>query len=146
MRLEHRVHTRAAPAQVWTLLGDPSAWPTFDLFVSGLRGGVSQVSSGQRLMALARLSLLAVPVDVVEAVPDERLELLVHTAPGLRERLAFDLIPSVTRGTDIRLTIVVEGAFAVPAALPLWLAAGLTARVLAARTDRQARIDRRAAA
>jgi hypothetical protein len=83
---------------------------------------------------------------VLEAAPDERLVLLVHTAPGLRERLAFDLTPSVRRGTDIRMTLVVEGAFALPAAMPRWLASCLTTRVLAARTDRQARLDRRAVA
>ena len=146
MRLEHRVRTSATPSQVWSLLGDPSGWPTFELLLRGVRGRVARVSSGQHLMGLARLSLLQIPVDVVEVVPEERLVLLVHTAPGLRERLAFDLTPAVPRGTDIRLTVVVEGAFALPAALPLWLANGLTARVLAARTDRQARIDRRAAA
>lgn len=146
MRLEHRVHTSASPAQVWALLGDPSAWPTFDLFVRGIRGRATRLATGHRLMALARMSTLAIPVDVVEAVPEERLELLVHTAPGLRERLVFDLVPAVPRGTDVRLAVVVEGAFALPAALPLWVAAGLTARVLAARTDRQARIERRATA
>jgi hypothetical protein len=146
MRLEHRVHTSASPAQVWAVLGDPSAWSTFELFVRGVRGGPTRVATGQRLMALARLSTFAVPVDVVEAVREERLELLVHTAPGLRERLAFDLTPAVPRGTDVRLAVVVEGAFALGAALPMWLAGGLTARVLAARTDRQARSERRAAA
>jgi hypothetical protein len=146
MRLEHRVHTSAAPAQVWSLLGDPAAWSTFDILVRGVRGRAHRLATGHRLMALARLSALAIPVDVVEAVPDERLELLVHTAPGLRERLAFDLVAAVPRGTDIRVTVVAEGAFALPAALPMWLAAGLTARVLAARTDRSARIERRTAA
>ncbi len=128
------------------MLGVPSSWPLFDLFLRGVRGGVSRVAEGQRLMVLARLSTLAIPVDVVEVVPEERLVLLVHTAPGLRERLAFDLTPAVPRGTDIRLTVVVDGAFAVAAALPLWLADGLTTRLLAARTDRQARQARSAAA
>jgi hypothetical protein len=146
MRLEHRVQTSATPAQVWALLGNPSAWSSFELFVRGVRGRTTRVATGHRLMALARLSTLAVPVDVVESVEDERLVLLVRTAPGLRERLAFDLTPAVPRGTDIRLSVVVEGAFALPAAVPLWLAGGLTARILAARTDRQARIERRAAA
>ncbi len=97
-------------------------------------------------MALSRLSLLAVPIDVIEAVPDERLVVVVHTAPGLREVLTFDLVAAVPRGTDIRLSVSVEGAFAVGAFLPLWLSSGLTARLLAARTDRQARLDRRSAA
>lgn len=146
MRLEHRVRTTATPAQVWAVLGNPSAWPTFELLLRGVRGGRSRVTPGERLMALARLSLLAVPVDVVEVVPEQRLVLLVHTGPGLREVLAFDLVEAVPRGTDIRLSVSVEGAFAVGAFLPLWLANGLSARVLAAVTDRQARQGRRAAA
>ncbi|GAC1440497.1 MAG: hypothetical protein NVSMB55_05350 [Mycobacteriales bacterium] len=97
-------------------------------------------------MALARLSLLAVPVDVVEVVTRERLALVVHTAPGLRETVAFDLVEAVPRGTDIRLTASVDGAFALVAFVPLWLANGLTARVLAATTERRARLDRRSAA
>lgn len=128
------------------MLGVPSSWSLFDLFLRSIRGGVSRVAEGQRLMALARLSTLAIPVDVLEVVPEERLVLLVHTAPGLRERLAFDLTPAVPRGTDIRLTVVVEGAFALAAVLPLWLADGVTARLLAARTDRRARLARSAAA
>jgi hypothetical protein len=146
MRLEHRVRTSASPAEVWSVLGVPAAWPTVHLFLRGVRGGISRVVAGQRLMALARLSLLAVPVDVLEVVPEQRLVVLVHTAPGLREQLAFDLTPAVPRGTDIRVTVAVEGAFALPAAIPLWLADGLTARVLAARTDRLSRLARRAAA
>lgn len=128
------------------MLGNPSAWPTFELLLRGVRGGRSRVTPGERLMGLVRLSLLAVPVDVVEAVPEQRLVLEVHTAPGLREVLAFDLVEAVPRGTDIRLSVSVEGPFALPAFLPLWLANGFSARVLAARTDRQARIDRRAVA
>jgi hypothetical protein len=146
MRLQHRVHTSATPAQVWAVVGVPSAWPTVDVFLRGVRGGVSRVAAGQRLMGLVRLSVLAIPVDVVDAVPDERLVLLVHTAPGLREELTLDLVPALPSGTDISLTVVVEGAFALAAVLPLWLANGLTARVLAARTDRSARAARRSAA
>ena len=146
MRLEHRVRTSASPAEVWSVLGAPSAWPTVHLFLRGIRGGIGRAVAGERLMALARLSLLSVPVDVLEVVPEQRLVVLVHTAPGLREQLAFDLTPAVPRGTDIRVTVVVEGAFALPAAIPLWLVDGLTARVLAARTDRLSRLARRAAA
>lgn len=146
MRIAHRVHTAASPAEVWAALSDPSAWPAFDLFLGGMRGRVTQVAAGQRLMAVVRLSMLAIPVDVVEAVPGERLVLVVHTAPGLREQLSFDLTPSVQRGCDIRVSVAVEGLFAPAAVLPVWLASGLTARVLAARTQRQARQARRSAA
>jgi hypothetical protein len=146
MRLQHRVATRASPAQVWSLLGNPTAWPTLDLSLRDVRGGGRRVSTGQRLMGLVRLSTIGIPIDVVEVVPEERLVLLVHIAPGLRERLAFDLTPSVDRGTDIRMSLVVEGPFALPAVLPRWIANALAVRVLAARTDRQARLDRRPAA
>lgn len=146
MRLQHRLHTSASPAEVWEVLGVPSAWPTVDLFLRGVRGGVSRVVTGQRLMALIRLSALGIPIDVVEAVPEQRLVLLVHLAPGLREELTFELVPAVPRGTDISLTMVVDGAFALPAVLPRWLANGLTTRVLAARTDRHSRNARRSAA
>ena len=146
MRLEHRVRTTATPEQVWSVLGDPQAWPTFELLLRGVRGGRSRVTRGDRLMALVRLSLLAVPVDVVEVVPRERLVLVVHTAPGLRETLAFDLVEAVPRGTDIRLAASVDGAFSLVAFVPLWLANGLTARVLAATTERRARLGRRSAA
>ncbi|MDT7570962.1 MAG: Polyketide cyclase / dehydrase and lipid transport [Actinomycetota bacterium] len=146
MRLEHRVTTSATPAQVWSLIGDPSSWPLLDLTLRGVRGGGGRVAVGQRLMGLVRLSAIGIPIDVVEVVPGVRLSLLVHTAPGLREQLSFDLTPSVRRGTDIRMSLVVEGPLGPAALLPRWVANCLAARVLAARTDRQARIDRRTAA
>ena len=146
MRLQHRVQTTATPAEVWGVLGVPSAWPTVELTLRGVRGGISRVVTGQRLMALIRLSALGIPIDVVEAVPEQRLVLLAHVAPGLREQLTFELLPAVPRGTDIRVSVVVEGAFAVGAVLPVWLGSGLTARVLAARTDRQSRLARSSAA
>jgi hypothetical protein len=143
MRLQHRVQTSATPAEVWAVLGNPTAWPTIDIALRGVRGAHGRVAAGQRLMGVARMSVVTVPVDVVEVTPERRLVLLVHTAPGLREELAFDLTPAVPRGTDIRLTVVVDGPLAPLAALPLWLANGLTTRVLAARTDRLARLARR---
>jgi len=91
MRLEHRVRTAATPAEVWSVLGNPQAWPSFELLLRGVRGGRSRVTPGERLMALARLSVLAVPVDVVDVVPHEHLVLVVHTAPGLRESASRSL-------------------------------------------------------
>jgi hypothetical protein len=146
MRLEHRVRTSATPAQVWALLGNPGSWPLLDLTLRDVRGGGSRVVVGQRLMALIRLSAIGIPIDVLEAVPDERLVLLVHTAPGLHEQLSFDLTPSLRRGTDIRMSLVVDGPLAPAALVPRWLASCLATRVLAARTERQARMDRRSAA
>ena len=146
MRLAHRVHTSAAPAEVWQLLGTPAQWSQFDLLLRGVRGGHGRAVAGERLMALLRLSAIGVPVDVVEAVPERRLVVAVHLVPGLTEQLTFDLTPAVGGGTDLVLSVVVEGVLARPAALPLWLYDGLTVRVLAARTDRAARQARRAAA
>ena len=145
MRLAHRVHTSAAPAQVWALLGTPRAWPQFDLVLRGVRGGHGRAVSGERLMALLRMSAVGVPVDVVEALPEKRLVLDVHLLPGLRERVTYDLTSALQGGTDIDVSVVVEGVLAAPAALPLWLYDGFTTRVLAARTDRAARQARRAA-
>ena len=143
MRLVHRVHTSASPAAVWELLGDTRGWSQFEMSLRGVRG---QVAPGAHLMARLRLSAFGVPVDVVEAVPEQRLVLVVHLLPGLREELTFDLTPSVRGGTDIALAVVVDGLLARPAALPLWLYDGFTARVLAARTERLAKLARRAAA
>jgi hypothetical protein len=143
MRLVHRVRTSAPPAVVWDLLGDTAGWPQFDMSLRAVRG---QVSPGAHLMARLRLSAIGVPVDVVEVVRERHLVLDVHLLPGLRERLSFDLTPALPGGTDITLGVVVDGVLARPAVLPLWLYDGFTARVLAARTDRIARLARRAAA
>jgi hypothetical protein len=143
MRLVHRVHTRAAPALVWQLLGDGRAWSQFDLSLRGVRG---QVKPGAHLMALLRMTAVGIPVDVVEAVPEQRLVLVVQLLPGLREELSFELTDAVHGGTDIVLSVVVDGLLAVPAALPLWLYDGFTARVLAARSNGLARSARRTAA
>jgi hypothetical protein len=58
----------------------------------------------------------------------------VRTAPGITEELTFVLTPTTNGGTDIRVSIVVEGLFARAAAPLLWLANGLNAHVLASRT------------
>lgn len=143
MRLSHRVRTTASPAQVWAVLGEPRRWPEFDLFLRSVRGSHGAAATGQHLLGLARLASLRIPVDVVEAVPDRRLVLLVHTAPGLRETVTHEITPSVRGGSDIAVSVVVEGLWARFGAVPLWLASGLSARVLAARTDRSAREQRR---
>ncbi len=143
MRLVHRVHTRAAPSVVWQLLGDGAGWPLFELSLRAVRG---RIRSGEHIVALLRMSAVGIPVDVVEAIPEERLALVVHLLPGLREELTIDLTASVEGGTDIALSVVVDGLLARPAVLPLWLYDGLTARVLAARSDRLARLAGRAAA
>lgn len=143
MRLAHRVHTRASAAQVWQVLGDPQAWPTFDLFLWKVRGGPA--ATGQHLVGVARVARLRIPLDVLEAVPGRRLVLVVHTAPGVRETVTHEITPAVRGGCDLEVSVVVEGLFARLAVAPLYLASGLTARLLAARSDRVARDQRRAA-
>ena len=143
MRLSHRVRTSASPAEVWAVLGNPQRWHEFDLFLRTVRGSHGSAASGQHLLGLARLASLRIPVDVVEAVPDKRLVLLVHTAPGLRETVTHEITPAVRGGSDVVVSVVVEGLWARFGAVPLWLASGLSARVLAARTDRTAREQRR---
>ncbi len=146
MRLSHRVRTTASPAEVWKVLGDPQRWPEFDLFLRSVRGAHGAAVTGQHLLGLSRLGSLRIPVDVVEAVPDRRLVLLVHTAPGLRETVTHEITPTVRGGSDVVVSVVVEGLLARVGAVPLWLANGLNARLLAARTDRTARQRRRRSA
>jgi uncharacterized protein YndB with AHSA1/START domain len=143
MRLAHRAHTSASPAQVWSVLGDPDRWPQFDLVLRRVRGAAGSATTGQHLLGLTRVWSLRIPIDVVEAVPEERLVLLVHTAPGVRELVTHELTAAVRGGTDLRVSTSVEGLFAPAAIAPLWLGRGLTARLLAARADRLAKEERR---
>ncbi len=145
MRLAHSVRTSASPSEVWELLGTPAAWPQFDLFLRKVRGTEDAAAAGQHLVGVARWWALGIPLDVLEVVPYERLVLRVRTAPGVTEEVTHVLTPTLTGGTDIATSVVVEGLFARPAAIPLWLASGLTTRVLAARTHRVARERRRTA-
>ena len=145
MRLTHRVHTDATPAQVWEVLGDPHRWSEFELFLRRVRGTHGALAAGQVLVGVSRIASLAVPIDVLEAEPGARLVLRVHTAPGVVETVTHEVLPRVAGGSDVRVSVVVEGLFARPAAVPLWLASGLTVRLLVARAERLARAARRAA-
>lgn len=145
MRLAHRVHTTASPAQVWEVLGDPRRWPQFDLALRHVRGAHGPAATGQRLIGVARAAALGIPVDVVEAVPPYRLVLLVHLAPGLREQLTHEVTPAARGGADISVSVVVDGLLARPVLGWAYLDAVLTARLLAHRTDRLARAAGRAA-
>ena len=137
------MQTSASPAQVWELLGDPRRWPEFNPVLRRVHGAPERVRSGQTLLAVARFTSVRIPVDVVEAVPDQRLELFFHTAPGVRERVVFELAPTVRGGASLRVVVVVEGLFARVAWAPLWLANGLVARVLVAQAERSVRRTRR---
>lgn len=145
MRLRHRVRTSASPALVWSVLGTPARWPEFDVFLTRVRGSAGTAAAGQHLVGVSRGTALGIPLDVLEAVPEERLVLRVRTAPAITEELTFVLTPTTKGGTDISVSIVVEGLLARPAVPVLWLANGLNARVLAARTHKMARAARRAA-
>ena len=145
MRLAHRAHTAATPAQVWEVLGEPERWAEFEPSVLKVRGHPGAAATGQRLVVLSRFAALGIPLDVLEATPPARLVLLVHALPGLREQVTYAVAPATRGGSDIVVSVVVEGPLGWPAVLPLFLASGLTVRLLARRTDRIARAARRAA-
>ena len=145
MRLAHRVRTAATPAQVWQVLGDPRRWAEFELSLRGVRGRPARAQTGQRLHGISRFATLGIPIDVVEATPPSRLVLLVHALPGLREQVRFDVTPAARGGSDVTVTVVVDGLLGWPAVAPLFLGNVLTVRLLAVRADRVARAARRAA-
>ena len=137
--------TSATPAQVWEVLGQPTRWPEFEPMLRRVRGAHGAAAPGQTLLGVSRLANLAVPIDVREADPARRLVVRVHAAPGVGQLLTVELVPVVSGGTDIACSVVVDGLFAPVAAGPLWLASGLTVRLLAVRSERLARAARRAA-
>lgn len=145
MRLVQRVRTSATPSQVWEVLGQPSRWPEFELVLRRVRGSDGPVVAGQALMGVSRFASLVVPIDVLDAVPGSRLVLRVHAAPGVVERRTFEVVPLARGGSDISVSVVVEGLFARAAVLPLWLGSAVTTRVLGVRAERLARAARRAA-
>lgn len=143
MKLAHHVRTSASPAQVWEVLGTPAQWPQFDVFLTKVRGPAEPAAVGQHLVGISRWTKLGIPLDVLEVVPETRLVIRIRTAPGITEELTFVLTPTTKGGTDLCVSLVVEGLFAGPAAPVLWLVNGLNARVLAVRTHRSARLARR---
>ena len=147
MRLVHRVTTRAPLDLVWEVLADPRRWPSFQPLLRRVDGASGPVASGDHLLAIARTTHLRVPVDIVEAEPGGRLVVLVHTLPGVRETVTFELLPTLKGGTSIAVASVVEGPFARLALLPVWLATGASTRLLGRRVEREAarrgRLDRR---
>lgn len=145
MRLTHRVHTSASVQQVWALLDQPSAWPQFLMMLRRVRGTDGAAAAGQRLLGVTRFTSIGIPVDVLEAVRDTRLTLLVHTAPGVRERVTCFVTPAVRGGSEIEVSAAVEGPLAPLAALPLFVATGLSTHLLAARAQQAARARRGAA-
>ena len=146
MKLTHHVRTSASPALVWQTLGRPSQWPDFDVFLRAVRGVQGPAAQGQHLVGIARVLSLGIPLDVLEVEPERRLVIRVRTVPGLSEEVTFVVTPTLRGGSDIRVSVVLDGLLARPAVVPLWLANGLNARVLAARTHRAARALRRTAA
>jgi hypothetical protein len=59
--------------------------------------------------------------------------------------VTFDVAPAVRGGSDVTVSVVVDGLLGWPAAAPLFLGNVLTVRLLSVRTDRIARAARRAA-
>src|SRR5687768_12789201 len=104
MRLVHRATTRASIDLVWELLADPKRWASYQPLLRRVDGAAGPVSTGDHLLAIARTTHLRVPVDVVEAVPGERLVVLVHTLPGLRETITHELLPTLQGGTSIAVS------------------------------------------
>ena len=145
MRLTHRVHTDATPAQVWEVLGDPRRWPQFELGLRSVRGAHGSAATGQRLIGLSRVASLGIPLDVLEAHAPSRLVLLVHVLPGLRQEVTHVVTPAARGGSDLVVSVVVDGPLARASVVPSYLASGLTARLLAHRADRVARAARDAA-
>lgn len=141
MRLSHRVGTRASPEQVWSVLGRPSLWPQFDLSLRRVRGADGEARTGQHLMAVVRGLPVAVPVDVVEASPGRRLVLRISSFPGMAHQVTTEVVPRLRGGCTLSVRVVTDGLLARPAAFPVWVASGLTARVLALRCDRVAAGD-----
>ncbi len=146
MKLVHRVRTSASPTQVWDVLGTPSRWPEFDVFLSRVRYDGTPAFAGQHLVGIARWTALGIPLDVLEVEPERKLVLRIRTAPAVTEELTFLLTQTTRGGTAISVGLVVDGMLARPAAPLLWLANGLNARVLATRTHRLSRAARRSAA
>ncbi len=131
---------------MWALLEDPGRWPEFEPFLRRVEGVRGKVRQGQHLMAVARGFPLRVPVDVRVVSSGRQLGLTVHVAPGLREQLDHTVTARVRGGSEIRVTAVAEGPFALAGALPLWVAGSLTARLLGWRATREHRRVARAVA
>lgn len=110
-----------------------------------MRGTHGRAAAGQALVGVSRVGSLGVPIDVLEAVPGSRLVLRVHTAPGVRETVTHEIVPTMQGGSDVRVSVVVDGLFARAAVAPLWLSSRLTLRLLVVRAERIARAARRAA-
>lgn len=140
MRIPEKVswtaHSRRSPEQVWRLLGHPARWPQFAPVLARVGGPRGEVQAGQRLVGLLRVVRLPLPVDVAEAVPGERLRLLVWVAPGLREQITIETVSHVGGGTSVSVANAPSGALAtlsLPASL---LSVVVTARMLARAVDR----------
>ncbi len=144
MKLRHRVRTSATPAQVWSVLGDPARWPDYDLSLRKVHGSSRVAMTGQHLLGVLRGGIRRA---------DRRrgggARAAAGAADALRagDRRAGDVRdhPAARGGSDLVVSVVVEGLFARIAALPMWLGSGITSRILAARVDRIARAARRAA-
>lgn len=140
MRIPEQVswtaRSRRSPQQVWRLLGHPARWPEFDLALAKVGGSAGEVEDGQRLVGLVRFLRLPLPVDVAEAVPGERLRLLVWVLPGLRELITFETHSHVRGGTSITVVNRPRGPLG-RASIPVSMASVMvTSWMLARATER----------
>lgn len=144
VRLSHRVRTSGSAADVWSLLGEPRSWPRFDVALARILGASGAVVQGQRLVAITRGVPLRIPVDVVRVVPQRAVRLRVAAAPGLREAIEYLLVPAPRGGTQVSLTVELDGPMARAAAPAAWGSSAASARLLARRAAQMRRARLRA--
>ena len=138
-RLERRA--RAAPAQVWALLGDGARWPEFDPLVHRVGGPDGPLRQGDRRVLVTRPVRAPFTLDVGEVLPEQYLHLRVQMAPGLAVDSTWELTPALRGGTVVTLTESPVGLFAVPS----WAALQAVASVRLRRLASRAAADTRAA-
>lgn len=143
VRLCHRVRTAGSVADVWSLLGEPRRWPTFDVALVRVVGASGPVMAGQRLVGITRGWPLRIPLDVVRVVAHRVVQVRIHPAPGVREEIEYRLVPVSSGGTQVSLTVDLDGPLARVATLATWGASGVSARLLArgAAQARRARLS-----
>ena len=139
MRLSHRVHTAGSAADVWSLLGEPRRWPRFDVVLARVVGASGTVVQGQRLVGITRGLPLRIPIDVVRVVPHKAVQLRINAAPGMREEIEYLLVPLPRGGTQVRLTVDLDGPMARAATLAACGTSAMSARLLARRAARARR-------
>jgi hypothetical protein len=138
-RIHHQILCDATPPDVWTLLRDPQRWSEVEAFLARVEGAANHAIEGQRLLGVGRAVPVRIPLDVRRVVPRKALHLTIHSLPGLREELDIVLVPATRGGTQITFLLRLHGPLASAAVLPVWLASGMTARLLGRAAEREQR-------